>query len=243
MLVLAAPLDATIAHLAELNGRPRHASLVIDVASVKAPIARAAAGMSGFVGTHPMAGSERSGSSAARPDLFEGKTWAYDAAAPTADARRVRDFVLEMGGRPLAIEAGLHDRIVALTSHLPQLVSVLLGAHLSGRLEEPEVAALCGPGVASMLRLGKSSWPLWEPILGANSVAVAQEVRELAAILLDAAKSLESGSPARFEADFLAAAQAAAQLEANALPPTHVDTPATPAASARSPSPGTEPAR
>jgi prephenate dehydrogenase len=217
MLVLAAPLDATIEQLAELRGVGRP-SLVIDVASVKVPIARAAAGMAGFVATHPLAGSERSGPAAAHAGLFEGKTWAYDAEAPAADAHSVRSFILEMGGRPLPMELGRHDRIVALTSHVPQLLSVLLGAHLDGRLDDPDVAALSGTGMASMLRLAKSAWPVWEPILASNADAIAQEVRELAAILLHAAQTLEASASARFEVDFLAAAHAAARLDPNGSP-------------------------
>jgi prephenate dehydrogenase len=228
MLVLSAPLDATLEHLAELAGAPRRAGLVIDVASVKAPIAQAAAALRGFVATHPIAGSERSGNAAARADLFEGKVWAYDSEAAPRDAERVCAFVEQMGARPYAVRVEEHDRIVALTSHLPQLLSVMLGVRLAERLEEPAVVALSGTGVTSMLRLAKSSWDVWEPILVANAHAVSQEVRELAAILLDAAGALESGSPTRLKADFSAAARAAARLEANGLPMSRVDAPGAP---------------
>jgi len=222
VLVLCAPVDATERHVRALEASPAAASLVLDVASVKGPIARAGADVPHFVATHPMAGSERSGYGAARADLFVEKIWAYDAAAAGADRTEAVAFIREMGAHPLPIDVDEHDRIVALTSHLPQVLSVLLGAKLAGNLERAEVSALCGTGIASMLRLGRSAWSVWRPVLEANAAPLAQEVRELAAILNDAATALENGRADELERAFRAAFEAGRRLDANGLPATRV---------------------
>ena len=220
-LVLAGPLDAIVAGLGELSALVPRAALIVDVGSVKAAIARAGAALPAFVPTHPMAGSERGGASAAEAGMFLDRTWAYDPQAARAEA--ARRFIVAMGARPAPVPSALHDRLVALTSHLPQLVSVALGATLAGRLGEPSLAQLCGPGLGSMLRLAESPWPLWRQILGANADAVAQEVRALAAILSEAADALETGQSDRLAESFDAAASAVAALRANATAPERVD--------------------
>lgn len=216
-LVLAAPLDATVALLAALvAGPPLRATLIVDVASVKLPVARVGADLDVFVATHPIAGSERSGPRAARADLFAQRTWTYDAQADPAAASRARDFIEAMGAQPYAVANGEHDRILALTSHLPQLLSVALGTCLAPALENPAVVALCGTGMRSMLRLGASAWPVWQPIVAANRHVLAQEVRTLAEVLAMVAGALDDDRTDVLADDFATSARAVARLGANA---------------------------
>lgn len=165
-LVIAAPLDATLRLLEATASRPSGPQLVLDVASVKAPLVPFA-GRARFVPTHPLAGAERSGPEAARADLFVDRPWVYVPVREELDAA-ARAFIESMGARPVALEAARHDRIVALTSHLPQLLSSLLADLLSSQ-EDPAIAQLYGPGLESMLRLARSPWSMWAPILSANS--------------------------------------------------------------------------
>ena len=223
VLVLAAPLDATMGLVRELAGLTYRAELVLDVASVKLPVVRAAAGLARFVATHPIAGSERSGVEAARAGLFAAKVWAYDPSAEPAAVERARGFIIELGATPFPVDAAEHDLIVALTSHLPQLVSVALGAQLAAPLEREAVRALSGTGLAAMLRLGASAWPIWRAILSANAQPVAQEVRRLAGILMGVAEALEAGMPEVLQRDFEMAAAAVARLEANAAARVRVE--------------------
>lgn len=201
-LVLALPVDATLHAIAALRERPAGPlELVLDVASVKNPIVRSAADWQIFAPTHPIAGAEQSGAAAARGDLFVERVWTY---VPTDRARdaAVRGFIEEMGARPFPIDAGEHDRVLALTSHLPQVVVCALAA----MLEERDLpAALAGPGLASTLRLAGSPWELWEPILRANSAAVAQALRELAGRLQGVADDLEAGTLRRTASNFRSA--------------------------------------
>lgn len=211
-LVIAAPVDAALAQVRAYVAKPPRAALVLDVGSVKAPIAAAATGLAAFVPTHPLAGSHRSGARAARADLFAGKTWTYDPAFAPAAVAAVRAFIAAMGALAEPVDSASHDRIVALTSHLPQSVSVALGALLAQSLDEPHVAALCGPGMRSMLRLGRSAWNVWEPVLRENAGPAAQEVRRLCAVLTDVAEALEAGETDDLAPYFGAAARAAARL-------------------------------
>jgi prephenate dehydrogenase len=232
-LVLATPLPATIELLKALVERPPRATLVLDVASLKAPVARAGAGLAAFVPTHPIAGSERSGPQTANADLFEGRAWTFDPAAAPAALARATAFILEMGARPVPVPPDVHDRIAALTSHLPQILAVALGSHAAERLSDEDVLELCGTGIRSMLRLGGSSWPMWAGILEANATALAQEVRALSAILSGVADALEAGHAESLERRFAAAAAAIGRLNENASLPGHVDMESPPPTSQR----------
>jgi prephenate dehydrogenase len=172
-----------------------------------------------------MAGSERSGPAAADPALFRGRTWAYDGGC--AEAARVHAVALieATGARPLAVAPAEHDRLVALTSHLPQVLATALAARIGRRLAEPGVAALSGPGLHSMTRLGSSAWSMWESILRENGPDVAQEVRALTSILSQAADALASGRVEAIETLFAEAARAVAGLRENAPGAPRVDHP------------------
>ena len=224
-LVIAAPVDATIALLRAYVAAPPRASLVIDVASVKAPIARAGAELRAFVATHPIAGSERSGPEAADAVLFRDRTWTYDAGADAtpALAARARAFITSLGARPIAIACDEHDRVVALTSHLPQVLAVALGARLNDHLDDARVADLCGTGIASMLRLGGSSWRVWEAILSTNARPIAQELRSFATLLFSLAENLDAGRMDAWAERFAASGSAVARLYGNGTPVELVD--------------------
>ena len=90
----------------------------------------AAAGGDGrFIGGHPICGAETRGPDRANAELFEGATWFLTPTAGTGPEllRTVHGFVTALGARPVAIDAGAHDRLVAVTSHLPHaLANVLL---------------------------------------------------------------------------------------------------------------------
>jgi prephenate dehydrogenase len=195
-LVIALPLGATAAALDDLGSRPQSSQpqLVIDVASVKAPLARFATSLHHFIGTHPMAGRERSGIDAADPRLFENATWAHVPHSSQALTAQVRSFIAGMGARPLEIDAVRHDAIVALTSHVPQAVSIALAAELARHMRsDPRVTQLCGPGMMSMLRLAGSPADLWSAIFSANAAPLATHLRAVAGALAAAAEGLDQG--------------------------------------------------
>jgi prephenate dehydrogenase len=204
-LVLALPVDATLEAIDVLRTRTLpQLALVMDVSSVKAPVIERASGWPVFAGTHPIAGAERGGASHAREDLFLERVWTYVPSDEERDAH-VRSFIEAMGARPFAIDAEQHDRALALTSHLPQLISTTLGAMLE---ESGLGAALGGPGLASVLRLAGSPWALWETILRANAPAVGAAAREFASRLGASTQELAAGELPRTASNFESANRA-----------------------------------
>lgn len=222
VIVLAAPLKATVASLERLAADPPKAALIVDVASVKLPVVHAAAALAAFVATHPIAGSEQSGPGAARADLFEGRAWTYDPNASDEALERARTFIARMGARPIPVPSVTHDRLAALTSHLPQVLAVALAGQLAARLGDEGVLELCGSGMRSMTRLGASSWAMWEGVLSANAPAVAQEVRELSTILSGIADELDADRTHVLRSRFATAAAAAGSLAENEKSPHSV---------------------
>ena len=201
-VVLAMHADATVAELERLTGSgPVRASLIVDVASVKVPIVAAARGLTTFVATHPMAGTERSGVRAARADMFEGRTWAYVPAGREQLDGKARALIASLGAVPLAVDAQEHDRTVALTSHVPQLLASAYAYRVRDRCSET-VDALTGVTARELLRLGESGFAMWRDILRANAANVEPELRELATWLLGAADALRDGEIDRLAGRF-----------------------------------------
>ncbi|MEL5954450.1 prephenate dehydrogenase [Streptomyces sp. CLV115] len=172
----------------------------LDVASVKGGPRREleALGLdlTPYIGTHPMAGKERSGPLAATADLFEGRPWVL---TPTRDTdTEVLNLALELVALcravPVVMDADAHDRAVALVSHTPQLISSMVAA----RLEEADETAvrLCGQGIRDVTRIAASDPRMWVEILSANPGPVADVLAGVAADLdetVRALRGLESG--------------------------------------------------
>lgn len=187
-VVIAAHVSGTLDEIAGLRRRPlRDDQLIIDVASVKAPIAHAAADIDAFVPTHPMAGSERRGPAAARADLFEGRVWCYVPTASDVRTAQAAAFVQVLGARAVAVDAQEHDAVVALTSHLPQLVAYAFTQCVNERAAQNAelVDALCGPAARELLRLGRSSPQMWDEIFRENRDALARELHRFQRALDD----------------------------------------------------------
>jgi len=180
-VVLALPPAGIRGALSRLPFRPGQS--LTDTGSVKGVIEEAAARLPAgvrFVGGHPMAGGTEGGFEAARPDLFRGATWMLSASAAEADREPWARLVRRLGAEPLVCEPDRHDRLVALTSHLPQLLSTALAAELEG-LDDPLVPRLLGPGGRDFLRLARSPWELWGEIFTANRDEVARALTAVAA--------------------------------------------------------------
>lgn len=176
LVVVAVPPD----HLAEAvtAALGRGDAFVTDVGSVKAgPLRSVARGVGAdvlrrYVGSHPMAGSERSGPLAASAALFDGRPWAitpHDTSDPGAVAL-VEQLARVCGAVPTTLSPAEHDRAVARISHLPHLAAVLVAGRLAGAPEAH--LALSGQGVRDVTRIAASDPGLWEQILGANAEAV-----------------------------------------------------------------------
>ncbi|WP_373278142.1 prephenate dehydrogenase [Zhihengliuella halotolerans] len=179
LVVVAAPPDVAAAVVADAL-RVYAGATVIDIASVKASILRSlqddvAAGRLGaeqlrrYVGTHPMAGREKSGPAAARGELFTAMPWVV-CAHETSDPAAVRvagDVAIDLGATVVRLDAAEHDAAVALVSHFPQIASSLLASRL---MNAPAHAlALAGNGLRDTTRIAASDPKLWIQILSHNA--------------------------------------------------------------------------
>jgi prephenate dehydrogenase len=192
LAVLCCPVDAMPAWMTRLAALPV-AGTVTDVGSVKRlPRAAAvAAGLTRFVGGHPMAGASIAGPRLAAATLFDGRPWFIEAGDAPADAvALVGDFIVACGGRPVPTEADAHDALVAAVSHLPQLVSSLLMSVVHEAAGAEGLACGAG-GLRDTTRLAASAASMWLPILAANRDHLAPLAIELAHRLTDAAAALD----------------------------------------------------
>jgi prephenate dehydrogenase len=152
---------------------------VTDVGSAKAGIVRAAERLAGerrigFVGSHPMAGSEQSGYAVARADLFEGATVIVTPTDATdgGAVKRVTEFWEAVGARVTPLDPALHDRVVAAISHLPHLVAYALVDSVV-RLDGTALD-LAARGFKDTTRIAASDSQVWREIFLTNREALGQ---------------------------------------------------------------------
>ena len=182
IVVVATPPDVTAdVVVAQLSAHPN--AVVTDVASVKERVAaevraRAGAEARRYVGSHPMAGRERSGAGSADSDLFAGRPWVVVGQDSDPEAElAIRNLAVDVGATPVRMGASEHDATVAAVSHMPQLIASLVAA----RLEElgESALALSGQGLRDVTRIAASDPRLWSAIVVGNAGPVADLLRRI----------------------------------------------------------------
>jgi prephenate dehydrogenase len=172
--VLALPVDATCLALPMLARRATNARLLMDLASTKQSVVSCAesAGVGDrFVGAHPLAGSHRSGFSAARGSLFEGARVFLCPTSTTSRTtlRMAEQLWSELHARTEALNARVHDDEMAWSSHLPHIMASALAC----TLDDADIAhSALGPGGRDMTRLAGSSTAMWTAIAADNAEAI-----------------------------------------------------------------------
>jgi prephenate dehydrogenase len=174
--------------------RSAAAATVVDTAGVKAQVLhdvrRLAGPMPNFVGTHPMAGRERSGPGAAQADLFEGRPWVLVEGDADARSLDVAATLLRLcGAMAVRMTADEHDAAVALVSHVPHVAASLVAARLAA--DEDTSLSLAGQGVTDVTRIAASDPELWVDILASNAGPVSRILRALRADLDGAIAALD----------------------------------------------------
>lgn len=156
---------------------------VTDVGSVKAALLADLRGrgldLRRYCGSHPMAGSQRVGPLTADAGLFVDRTWIitpHDTSSAQS-VLAVQRMAIECGARVVTMAAGHHDEAVAQVSHVPQLMSSLIGGGLLDL--PPEHLRLAGQGLRDVTRIAGSEPGMWQGIIAANSEAVRVELTEL----------------------------------------------------------------
>ena len=145
---------------------------VTDVGSTKRAVCAAVSERARFIGGHPVCGSEARGPRHASGELFDGATWFLTPVAETEPERYrlVHGFVSGLGAVPVAVDAHAHDRLVALTSHLPHaLANVLLNHAGSVRVDGHEPLAGAGGSLRDMTRVAGANPRIWVDIFLDNA--------------------------------------------------------------------------
>jgi prephenate dehydrogenase len=185
LLYLAQPVDRILQTLTALAAIARPECLITDAGSTKQEIVRQAAGLH-FLGGHPLAGKERRGVEAAEATLFRGRPYVLTPPATQSPAtqspatQEFRHWLERFGANVIEMSPREHDSTVALTSHLPQLVSTALAAMLNEHKNE-NLEKVVGPGLLDMTRLAMSAPDLWLSILSTNQIEVLAALDEFQA--------------------------------------------------------------
>jgi prephenate dehydrogenase len=208
LLVLCAPISTFESLLEGIAPHVKAGAVVTDVGSTKRSVCGAARRILGatvgrrFVGSHPMAGGERTGAEHSKPDLF------LDAVAiitPEADTEAeaagvVREMWTGVGSRVITTDPATHDRLVASVSHLPHVTAAMLVT-----LQTPSALELAGPGYRDTTRIAAGDPALWRDILTDNRDNVLESLRQYQAQLSEFTAILERNDPTALQ-EYLASA-------------------------------------
>jgi prephenate dehydrogenase len=180
LALVAVPVAALAAEVDAVLGATSERTTVTDVGSTKGVVA-ATVSDGRFIGGHPVCGSEAHGPAHASAELFRGATWFLTPVTST-DPERYRTlhgFVSSVGGVPVAVDPEAHDRLVALTSHLPHaLANVLLNQAGASRIEGHEPLAAAGGSLRDMTRVAGANPRIWVDIFLDNADALAAALGE-----------------------------------------------------------------
>ncbi|HEY0944272.1 MAG TPA: prephenate dehydrogenase/arogenate dehydrogenase family protein [Opitutaceae bacterium] len=183
LVVVAAPVDKIVELSRAIAPHLPAGAIVTDVGSVKGEICRlgqaAIPRTAHFVGSHPMAGSEKTGWENASPTLFERRTCFVTPLAET-DTRAVEtvvNFWHQLGSEVVSVHPDQHDEIVAHISHLPQLVATSLGCFLASK--NPGWRNYAGGGLRDTTRIAASDPTMWLEIFQHNREEILRALRPL----------------------------------------------------------------
>lgn len=182
-------------------------ALITDVGSVKGEVCKslgpALKGRAHFIGSHPMAGSEKAGIGAARADLFQSAVCIITPETGDTSAvaiQRATALWELLGCRVRVLTPLAHDQICAMISHLPHLSAAALVNTVEALC--PEAFGFCGTGFRDSTRIAGGLPAMWTEILLSNRTAVAESLRRFISVLENAAEQLERSDPSAEEEIF-----------------------------------------
>lgn len=183
LIVICSPVETIVPIVERIAPALKASAIVTDVGSVKSEICRFSHDLMSaktfFVGSHPMAGSEKSGHAHARADLFDGRTCFVTPIEEITDGEateKVVAFWMGLGAEVATVNPEKHDEIVAHISHLPHVLASLLCSHL--HLQDPQWSHFAGGGLRDTTRIAGGSPTLWREILKQNRNEVLRSVRQ-----------------------------------------------------------------
>ena len=208
IVILATPISAYEKHLLDMrDALPRNA-VVTDVGSTKAIVVKLAQNILGkdgpFVGSHPMAGSERRGVEFARADLFKGATCIVTPTQHTKASclKKVVKFWKMLGANVVRLSPQEHDKAVAYVSHLPHILAALIIA-----CQNNKHIKLAGKGFIDTTRVASGSPDMWREIILTNRKAILSAIDQADEQLMYLRDLIEAGDGEAIE-QYLARAKA-----------------------------------
>ena len=185
IVFIAAPVGAIVPIIEDIIPHTRPGAIVTDVGSVKRPIMEKVEALRPpftFIGGHPMAGSEQGGIEAADPNLFENAVYVLtpmgEDAAKEESFRQLAGLIeSDLGATVMAMEAKVHDEVVAAVSHLPHIVAAALVLALGRTAERtPAALALAAGGFRDTTRIASGLPDLWADICLHNRAPVLRTI-------------------------------------------------------------------
>ena len=214
LVVVAVPVGAAPDAVREALDATGPTVVVTDVASTKRPLASLADPR--FVPGHPVAGGATGGPGRATADLFDAATWFLtptDASAAESVAL-VERFVASLGARAVRTDAKAHDRLLALTSHLPHaLANVLMLRVAEASSEDDSPLAFAGASLREMTRLAGANAAVWSDIFLGNADEIVAAIVGLRTSLDELEQALRESDRERIEETIAAAAAARERME------------------------------
>jgi len=203
LVVLATPVIAILDLIDRLGPALPARTLVTDVGSTKAEVAKRAAKAFGktsghrFLAGHPMAGKEQAGVEAADADLFEGAAWLFTPLPrQNVHAGLCGEFVHcveKLGAKVAILDSSDHDRFCAWVSHLPQMISTALAATLVDEFgEDAPLLEIGGRALRELTRISGSSYSMWRDIAITNRQNLAGAMLKLEQRLAHIRENLDS---------------------------------------------------
>jgi prephenate dehydrogenase len=212
LVILGTPLAQMPTLAEQLLPALKRGAIVTDVGSVKGGVVRQLESLikkSGacFIGSHPMAGGEKTGLAAARANLFEKTVCVLTPTkkSPPAAVRQLTLFWKKLGARVMRMDAGQHDLLVGRSSHLPHIVAAALAGLVLDPKQPKEQAALCATGFRDTTRIASGSPEMWRDIALANQKNLVRSLELFAANLKKFQLRLEAGDAAAVEKFFVTA--------------------------------------
>jgi prephenate dehydrogenase len=197
LIVVCTPVECIVSHAAEAARHCPAGALITDVGSTKGGIVAAAeAALSeldsrgSFVGSHPLAGSEKTGAEAARADLFVDRVVIVTPSprtSPTAAAKTIEAFWRSLGARTRTMSPDEHDAALACTSHIPHLVASALAA-----ATPEELLPLTATGWQDTTRVAAGDAELWRQIFLSNEAHTLKALADFETVLSRFRAALES---------------------------------------------------
>ena len=183
-VIVSVPVDVALIVLPKVLDVIGDQTIVFEVGSTKMPICEAVANhpkRRNYIATHPIAGTEFSGPSAAIKGLFQGKTNIICEVEKTTFKlqEKALDLFKELGMRIRYMDPKSHDKHIAYVSHLSHISSFMLGKTVIDKEKhEQDIFDMAGSGFESTVRLAKSSPAMWTPIFKQNRKQVVKTLDE-----------------------------------------------------------------